>query len=52
MDEIYRNIYSQLYDAVGLESAESRQFWNYSVQRLAGVPLDATTDLTGDFCTR
>ena len=43
MDEIYRNIYSQLYDAVGLESAESHQFWNYSVQRLAGFPLDATT---------
>ena len=43
MDEIYRDIYSQLYETVGLESAESRQFWNYSLQRLAGFPLDAAT---------
>jgi hypothetical protein len=43
MDEVYRDIYAQLYDSLGLGPEVFRQNWYYSEQRLTGFPLNAAT---------
>ncbi len=41
MDEIYRNIYSQLYDSVQPDSEEKTALWHYAQNIQPGAELDA-----------